>query len=184
MNHEIHQIAERLKGLREAVGASVEKMASAGGIAPEKYIAFENANEDIPIGFLKQIAATYRVDLSALMFADEPRMTTYFLTRKDKGLSIERVSKYKYQSLAAGFLNRKADVFQVTIEAKPEGTPIYHSSHAGQEFALVTEGKVLLQLRDKDLTLDEGDSIYFDASIPHGFKALDGKSAKIVSVIL
>jgi quercetin dioxygenase-like cupin family protein len=184
MNNEILQIAERLKGLREAVGASVEEIASVGGVLPEKYTAFENAEEDIPIGFLKQIAAEYKVDLSALLFADEPRMTSYFLTRKDKGLSIERVSDYKYQSLAAGFLNRKADVFQVTVEPKPDTTPIHHSSHAGQEFALVLGGKLLLQLRDKDIVLEEGDSIYFDASIPHGMKALEEKPVKFLTVVI
>jgi quercetin dioxygenase-like cupin family protein len=184
MNNELRQIAERLKGLREAVGASVEEIAAVGGVLPEKYAAYENALEDIPVGFLKQVAAQYKVDLSALLFADEPRMTSYFLTRKDKGLSIERVSDYKYQSLAAGFLNRKADVFQVTVEPKPETMPVHHSSHAGQEFDLVLEGKLLLQLRDKDILLEEGDSIYFDASIPHGMKALDGKTVKFLTVII
>lgn len=184
MNSEILQIALRLKGLREAVGASVEEIALAGGVAPEKYIAFESAEEDIPVGFLKQVAAEYKVDLSALLFADEPRMTSYFLTRKDKGLYMERVSDYKYQSLAAGFLNRKVDVFQVTVEPKPDSAPIHHSSHAGQEFALVLQGKLLLQLRDKDISLDEGDSIYFDASIPHGMKALGGMPVKFLTVII
>ncbi len=180
--NEIQQIAERLKGLREAVGASIEEMASSGGVTIEKYTNFENGKEDIPIGFLKEIATHYHVDLSALMFADEPRMTTYFLTRKDKGLSVERVSEYKYQSLAAGFLNRKAEVFQVVIE--PKETPVHLSTHVGQEFTLVLEGKILLQLKDKNITLEEGDSIYFNANLPHGFKALDNQSAKMLSVII
>jgi quercetin dioxygenase-like cupin family protein len=183
-NNVVQQIGERLKGLREAVGASIDEMASVGGVTPEKYQTFENAQEDIPVGFLKQIAAAYKVDLSALLFDDEPRMASYFLTRKDKGLSIERVSDYKYQSLAAGFLNRKADVFQVTVEPKPESSQIHHSSHAGQEFALVLEGRLLLELKDKDIVLEEGDSVYFDASIPHGMKALDGNSVKFLTVII
>lgn len=184
MNSEILQIVQRLKGLREAVGVSIEEFASVGGVTKEKYLSFENAEDDIPVGFLKQIASAYKVDLSALLFADEPRMTTYFLTRKDKGLSIERVSDYKYQSLAAGFLNRKADVFQVVVEPKSEGSPVHHSSHKGQEFALVLEGKMLLEINDKEIILSEGDSIYFDANIPHGMKALDSKPVKFLTVII
>ena len=35
-------------------------------------------------------------------------MNSYFLTRKGKGASVQRTQAYKYQSLAAGFMNRKA----------------------------------------------------------------------------
>ncbi len=33
-------------------------------------------------------------------------MSSYFVTRAGKGTSIERTKAYKYQSLAAGFMNR------------------------------------------------------------------------------
>lgn len=184
MNNDILQIAERLKGLREAVGATVEEMASAGCVTVEKYLAFESGSEDIPIIFLKQIATANRVDLSTLLFADEPHMTSYFLTRKDKGQSIERVAGYKYQSLAAGFLNRKADVFQVVVEPSSKEIPAHPRCHSGQEFVLVLEGKLLLQINNKDLVLEVGDSLYFDAGLPHGMKALDEKTAKFISVII
>lgn len=184
MNNDILQIAQRLHGLREDVGATIEEVASVGGMKPELYLQYEKGELDIPIGFLKKVAETYRVDLSTLLFADEPRMSSYFLTRKDKGASIERVAEYKYQSLSAGFQDRLADAFQVTVEPKPAGTPVHHSSHAGQEFLIVTEGRLLFQLREKDLILEEGDSIYFDASLAHGMQALDGKAVKFITVII
>ena len=34
---------------------------------------------------------------------------------------------------------------------------------------------MLLQIDGKDIILNEGDSIYFDASRPHGMKALDNE---------
>ena len=52
------------------------------------------------------------------MFGEEPKMSTYFITRSGKGTSIERRKVYKYQSLAAGFMNRHADPFIVTVEPK------------------------------------------------------------------
>jgi len=41
------------------------------------------------------------------MFGTEPRMNAYFITRKDKGVSVERVSAYKYQSLTSGFYQQR-----------------------------------------------------------------------------
>ena len=42
----------------------------------------------------------------------------------------------------------------------------------------------ILQINGKDLILEEGDSIYFDSSLPHGMKALDGKRVKFIAVVL
>ena len=118
------------------------------------------------------------------MFGDEPRMNSYFLTRKGKGAAVERTKAYKYQSLAAGFMNRKADPFIVTVEPTTETQSIHLNTHPGQEFNLVLEGRVMLQIGTKELILDEGDSIYFDANRPHGMKALDGKPVKFLAIII
>ena len=64
------------------------------------------------------------MELTTLMFGDEPKMSTYFITRKRKGIAVERTKAYKYQSLAAGFAGRKADPFLVTVHPKSEEEPI------------------------------------------------------------
>ena len=113
MSEEIRQIAERLVGLRDALNLRPEDIASTCNINLETYLGYESGEKDIPVSFLHQIAKHYGVELPALMFGYEPRMNSYFLTRKDKGVAVERTKAYKYQSLAAGFANRKADPFMV-----------------------------------------------------------------------
>ena len=125
-----------------------------------------------------------RIALDALMFGEEPKMSSYFLTRAGKGTSIERTKAYKYQSLAAGFMNRNADPFIVTVEPKPDNEPIHYNSHSGQEFNLVLEGRMMLSIDGKDLILNEGDSLYFNSKLPHGMKALDGKKVRFLAVIM
>ena len=49
---------------------------------------------------------------------------------------------------------------------------------------LVIEGHMMLQIGDKQLFLNEGDSIYFDANRPHGMKALDGKRVQFLAIII
>ena len=56
---------------------------------------------------------------------EEPKMSSYFLTRKGAGVSVERTKAYKYEALASGFRRRIADPFIVTVEPKPEGTPLH-----------------------------------------------------------
>lgn len=184
MKHEFEQIALRLRGLREALDMSKEEFAKSCNIPLDEYKLYESGQKDMSISTLKNIATTHNVDVNALMFDDEPRMKSYFLTRKGKGQAVDRVAAYQYQTLSGGFNNRKADIFEVTVEPHENIDNIHHSSHEGQEFNLVLEGRMLLHINGKYLVLEEGDSIYFDSSLPHGMKALDGKKLKFMAVVL
>ncbi len=184
MDEQIKQIAERLRGLREVLELKVEEVAKDCDLSVEEYNKAESGESDISVSMLQKIARKYGVALDALMFGEEPKMSSYFVTRAGMGTSIERTKAYKYQSLAAGFKDRIADPFIVTVEPKGEDCPMTFNSHTGQEFNLVVSGRMLISINGKELILDEGDSIYFDSKQPHGMKALDGKSVQFLAVIL
>ncbi|MDR3267717.1 MAG: XRE family transcriptional regulator [Tannerella sp.] len=184
MNEQIKQIAERLAGLRDALEIRVEDMAKTCNVSTEEYLRLESGTVDISVSLLHTIAQTYGIELTVLMFGDEPKMNAYFVTRKGKGVAVERTKAYKYQSLAAGFTKRKADPFMVTVHPKPEDEPIYLNTHAGQEYNYVISGRLLLRINGKDLVLEEGDSIYFNSELPHGMKALDGNKVCFLAIIL
>ena len=184
MDEQIRQIGERLQGLRDALDLSIEEMASDCQISVEQYQAIELGESDISVSTLQRIARRFEIPLDVLMFGEEPKMSAYFLTRKGTGISVERTKAYKYESLASGFRNRKTDPFIVTVEPKPEDTPMYYNTHSGQEFNLVIEGRLLLSINGKELVLNPGDSLYFDSSLPHGMKALDGKTVKFLAIVM
>lgn len=184
MENELKQIGLRLKGLRDALEINMEDFANSCGIPTDEYPKYEAGEKDFSISLLKKIADKYNIDVTTLMFDDEPRMSSYFITRKSKGAAINRVEDYKYEALAAGFSNRKADIFIVTVEPKTESTPIHQSSHSGHEFNLILEGRMIFNLNGKDIILEEGDSIYFDSHLRHGMKALDNKKVKFLAVVL
>ncbi|MCD7900762.1 MAG: cupin domain-containing protein [Bacteroides sp.] len=184
MNDQIKQIAERLRGLREVLELTAEELAAESGINLEEYQLAETGDYDISVSMLQKIARKYNIALDALMFDEEPKMSSYFVTRAGKGVSIERTKAYKYQSLASGFMKREADPFIVTVEPKAEETPMHYNSHNGQEFNYVLEGRLLLSIDGRELILNEGDSIYFNSTLSHGMKALDGKKVRFLAVIL
>ena len=179
---EIKQIAERLRGLRDILELSVDELSAECGISKEEYIQAETGDSDISVSMLQKIARKYDIALDALMFGEEPKMNSYFLTRAGKGTSIERTKVYKYQSLAAGFIHREADPFIVTVE--PNDAPMHYNSHDGQEFNYVLEGRMMISINGKELILNEGDSLYFNSKLPHGMKALDGKNVRFLAIIM
>lgn len=182
MNDQIRQIAERLKGLRESLDLSSEEMAAQCEKQASEVELYESGEVDIPMSYLFDVAQNLGVDTSTLISGNEPRMKAYYLTRYGKGASVERTKVYKYQALASGFKNPVAVPFEVTVE--PNENPIYLNTHTGQEFNYVLEGRLQFRINDRDLILEEGDSIYFDSSNPHGMSALDGKPVKFLAIII
>lgn len=183
MDEQLKQIGERLRGLRDVLDIQAEEVAALCGITVDRYEKMERGEAELSVANLQKISKRYGVSLDVLMFGEEPKMATYFLTRKGKGKSVERRSAYQYESLASGFRGRKADPFIVTVEPKPADTPKEMNSHSGQEFNMVLEGEMELTIGTKVLTLTEGDSIYFDATQLHGMRAMNGQNVRFFAII-
>lgn len=184
MSDQIKQIATRIKDLREIAGLSIETLAGELGVSEESYRQYEGGNIDIPIGFLYALSNKFHVELTAILTGEGPRLHTYCLVRKDKGVSVDRRTPYKYHSLAYNFVNKKAEPFRVCVEPSSDDAPIHFSSHPGQEFNYVLEGTLMIYVDSHQLTLNEGDSLYFDSSCNHGMKAVGGKQAKFLAIII
>ena len=180
----IKSIAERLRGLREVLELSAQEVAESCHLRVEEYMAMESGESDISVNVLQTIARRYGISLDVLMFGEEPKMNAYFITRAGAGVSVERRKAYKYEALASGFRDRKADPFIVTVEPAPTDAPMHLNSHEGQEMNYVLEGRLLLSLNGKELVLNVGDSLYFDSSLPHGLKALDGRPVRFLAIIM
>ena len=180
----IKSIANRLRGLREVLELSAQEVAESCHLRVEEYMALESGESDISVNVLQTIARRYGISLDVLMFGEEPKMNAYFITRAGAGVSVERRKAYKYEALASGFRDRKADPFIVTVEPAPTDAPMHLNSHEGQEMNYVLEGRLLLSLNGKELVLNVGDSLYFDSSLSHGMKALDGRPVRFLAIIM
>lgn len=183
MDEQVKQIGERLKGLREALNIPPEEIAELCGIGVDKYLKNEDGIGELSVANLQKIAKKYGITLDVLLFGEEPQMHSYFLTRKGQGMSVERFKEYKYQSLASGFRGRKAEPFIVRVEPTDADKHHYKNSHSGQEFIMVIEGHMQISLDNKILKLNVGDSLYFDATLPHAIYALDNVSLRFLSII-
>ena len=69
----------------------------------------------------------------------------------------------------------------VTLE--PSDDPAKVITHKGQEFNLVLEGTVIITLGDKEITMNAGDSIYFNPLIPHAQRCGGEEKARFLTVI-
>lgn len=184
MEESIKQIGERLKGLREVLNIPAQEVADLCGISLEHYQKIESGEADPSVYRLSKISKRYGIDLDVLLFGEEPRMSSYFITRAGQGQEIDRGNDYRYQSLAAGFRGRKIDPFVVTVDPLPDGRNHNKNTHDGQEFDFMIDGTLEITIDTKVLVLNAGDSIYFDSRHPHCMRALGGEPATFISIII
>jgi quercetin dioxygenase-like cupin family protein len=184
MNEKIREIAARVREMRELSEISAARMAQLVDVPHDVYLSYEQGEADIPASILYGIAQQLNVDMALLLTGDAPRMRIYSVTRKGEGVPVERRSQYRYQNLANNFAGKKAELFLVTVEPKPVGTPLSPNAHPGQEFNYLLEGSLKVLINNREIILDEGDSIFFDSSYPHAMATLDDRPAKFLAIIM
>ncbi|MGE4384730.1 MAG: helix-turn-helix domain-containing protein [Endomicrobiaceae bacterium] len=184
MNDDIKDIAMRIKDLRDIYNISLETLARDLGIDQKLYQQYENGDADIPIGVLKKIAEKFNVEFITLITGRVPHLNRYSVVKKGKGISVERRKEYDYQDIAYGFTNKKAQIFLVTVKDRTNESDLQPNSHDGHEFNYVLEGALKVHIDDKEILLEEGDSLYFDSKCKHYMTSVDGKPARIIAVVL
>ena len=180
MQDNLYQIPGRIKELREILEISAMDMAQDISIPLEIYLKYETGELDIPVSALYKISSQLGVDATVLLTGEDPRMDTASVCRKGKGVRIERYPGYEFSSLAYNFKGRTIEPLLVFLDSSR--APAAPVSHHGQEFNYVVEGRIKICVGKSEYVLNAGDSIYFDARLPHGQCAIDGE-AQFITII-
>ncbi|MCL2127603.1 MAG: cupin domain-containing protein [Treponema sp.] len=180
MNENPAQIPGRIRELREILEISSFDMAGDIRVSPETYVKYESGELDIPISVLYGIAGRLGIDVTVLMTGEDPRMNSAAVCRRGKGVQVERYPGYEFSSLAYNFKGRTMEPLLVLLDSSRP--PAAQVSHSGQEFNYVVEGRMKVTVGKAEYILSEGDSVYFDATLPHGQSAVDGR-ARFITII-
>ena len=186
-NTQLFEIAERIKEMREILGYSVTEMAAATEVSVSEYIAYESGEADLPFTFIHKCALAFGIEMTELLEGSSTaRLSSYTVTRKGQGHQTAKEDGIMIQDLAPKFKGKMAEPYWVTYEYKSElqDAPIHLIRHSGQEFDLVVSGSLMVQVGTHKEILNEGDSIYYNSSTPHGMIAVGGKDCTFCAVVL
>ena len=112
------------------------------------------------------------------------------LTRSKEEKSVTRFSErgnavnsdLDFYSLAQNKAGRHMDPFVIDIFPSSE-EEIKLSSHEGEEFIYVLEGKVEIKYGKDTYELNPGDSIYYDSIVAHHVHSHGTENAKILAIV-
>ena len=185
-NNKLLEIALRIREMREISGFTVEEMAKKSEVSGEEYKVYESGMMDFPFSFLHKCAEAFGLDITDLLEGRSANLSSYTVTRRGEGQQTAKEEGIEIQHLAPLFRKKLAEPYWVKYDYDPElqDKPIHLTKHSGQEFDFVMKGKLKVQVGDNVEYLEEGDSIYYNSSTPHGMIAVGGEDCLFVAVVL
>lgn len=183
------KLGAKIRELRIKNRYTLQDLAVKTGLSKPFLSQIENDHVVPPIATLIKLARALNVSLS-YFFQDETTTQKISITRRNERIRIERrphheregMVSYIYESLETKKRDKHMEPFYV--EFPPISVEeMNFTTHEGEEFLYILEGKVEFRTVDRVEILEEGDSIYLDSSISHAFRCVGDKPAKAVAVI-
>ena len=148
------------------------------------YLFFKNGKTGAAAGNANDTLSVYTVsrrNITEILTGTAAKLNTFQVVRSGEGREVERYPGYHFEDLAFRYQNKIMQPLEVTIN--PSDEPAKLVQHTGQEFNLVLEGTLVVVWGDREFTLNPGDSIYFNPTIPHGQRCGGEVPARFVTVI-
>ena len=182
----LREVALRIREMREIAGISEADMAAKTAASVDEYREYESGKRDFPFSFIHKCALVFGIGITDLLEGQSAHLSSYTVTRKGKGQQTAKEDGIEIKDLAPLFRNKIAEPYWVKYDFDPslQDKPIALSTHSGQEFDLIMQGKLKVQIGEHVEYLSEGDSIYYNSSTPHGMIAVDGEDCLFVAVVL
>lgn len=182
-----YNIGAKIKELRKARKLTLQDVARETGFSPALISQIENNNVSPPIATLSKIARFFDVKIGHF-FEEEEVDCKYEVVKKGERREVSRVISaagtghgYTYEALSFRKRNKKMEPFVVTVARRPDEETLYN--HDGEEFLLVLRGRAEILLEDERILLEEGDAVYFDASLRHRLLCVGDQETEVLAIV-
>jgi transcriptional regulator with XRE-family HTH domain len=157
-------VGYRIRALRQQKGMSLRELAKRANLSASFISQLERNLSQPSVGSLKQLADVLDVKVHQLLVEADADITSPVLVRRGERLTWN-LANTTYQLLTSQ-TGRLMQPQLVTYEpgADMGAHPI---THEGEEFGMLLEGRSEFRIGDEVFVLESGDSVYFDATIPH-----------------
>ncbi len=178
-------IGNQVRTLRNRRGLTLQDLADLTGLSKPNLSQIENNLVTPPIATLLKIATALGVSIG-YFFQNNNQESSIVITRRTdrygvaKGPHISHIG-YQYEPLAYPKVDKRMEPFIVNMEER-EADAIVYNNHRGEEFIYVLEGKLEFRCGDNVVLLEEGDSLYFDSIVPHGYRGIGGPAKTLVVI--
>jgi transcriptional regulator with XRE-family HTH domain len=176
-------VGSRIHALRDAMGLSLRDLADRSGVSAPMLSQVERGETSPTLAVAAKIAAGLDLTLSQLLRLDEGQ---HVVVSRAGERRRSRRGGHRFEELTPPLPGQRADVSLHTLEAGattggPGDPPIHEPG--SRETAVVLTGRLVLVVDGTRRELGAGDSVTFDADLPHHFENDGEEQTRFLAVI-
>ena len=163
-------VGGRLRALRNQHNLSLRALADRSGLNVNTLSLIENGKTSPSVGTLQQVAQALIVPIVAFFEVETPRQHLLYVRAGERANAV--FAHGTLADLGAGMAERSIEPLVMTLEPN-RGSGPQSIVHTGHEFVFCLKGRLLYSVEDQSYLLAEGDSLLFEAHLPHRCQNVD-----------
>ena len=176
------KIGSRIRQLRQSAGLTLEELSKKSGIALATLSRIENEKMIGTLESHMNICKALGITLPRLYSGlDEETKEIDLQKEKSRTEVFVHNKKTASEMLTTKVLDKK--MIPVILKLQPDGVSDKEENKIGTEkFLYVLEGEIEAAIGDEKYMLSKGDTLYFNASLPHQFKNAGNSEAQCICI--
>lgn len=176
-------IGARIRFLRKQRNMTLDQLSVLSNLT-KSYVSKVERGVSVPsISTAMRLAESFNITVSQLL-GEEGYEDSVSIVRKNERRAFMRAgvkSGYNYELIAAPKKFKCMEPYIMRPPMQFQDKRVFE--HSGEELLYVLSGSVEIELSGKVTRLNAGDTIYFDAHLPHRTRSVGGKQASALVVI-
>ncbi|MDP8264326.1 MAG: XRE family transcriptional regulator [Candidatus Aceula lacicola] len=175
-------IGKKIQEIRKQQRISLTELSKKSGVQLATLSRMENLKMTGTLESHMEIAKALSIDITDLYQDIDFEKNKIDLQNEETSADLFNYNdKSSYEILTSKVLSKR--MMPTLLRIDPDGkTNTEQGSKLSEKFLFVLEGSVSIKIGDTAYTLKEGNTLYFDASLPHYFENTGTKATKIICV--
>lgn len=179
----VDAVGARVRSLREGAGLSLRDLAERSGVSATMLSQVERGQTSPTLAVAGRIASGLELSLSQLLRLDE---APHVVVSRGEDHRRQVRGGHRIEELTPPLPGLRVDVSAHELDpgnaTGGEGDRPMHEP-GSRETAVVLEGELVLAVDDEEHMLRAGDSVTFDADLPHHFENQSEAATRFIAVI-
>ena len=180
-----YAIGEKLRALRLKKKMGLVELGKHTGLSPALLSKVERGRLFPTLPTLLRIALVFGVGLEFFFSGAREKPLCAVMRRSDRVRLPERPGAreiaYQFESLDYGATERRFNSFYAEF-LPVAADKLRPHAHPGVEFVYTLQGTLSVHVGDEEHSLEAGDSMYFDSTVPHAYRRSGGRHCAAVIV--
>ena len=176
-----HSFGLHVRNLRKKANLTLSKLSDASGMSISAISKIENSQISPTFVNMMKLAEGLKMHIADLVTFDlDPQVPSarFAVTRKSEQIFTE-ADHYGFAALCGNLQRKRMKPIITKVRPEAPDNTIEKFAHDGEEFLYVLSGVLLIRTEYyQPIRLEEGDSMYFDSTMPHCYVSGTDKEAE------